>query len=223
MSQQRTLKLALLNSSDDQVLTSMFCIISAVRACVRVNINPKYQILLIDFLLQESCEHILRVLMLSANDLKDLKNDEEIMDRLEALCQSESFKVAKFAGNCIVNIAGPESQECKALVRSSIAALEYSPKLPGVFAALSEVAKGATKVFKAADQTTIVAFAKKVLHQSWSVPGKKDKKLILNARCNAIKVLSAFILGSVHQEIKKDEKKLQEFMAIYAKQQGASK
>jgi hypothetical protein len=146
--------------------------------------------------------------MLSANDLNDLKDDEELLEILLSLCQNDSFKVAKFAASCVMKISGVESAECKSLVRSSLAALDFNSKLSGIFAALSEVAKGAIKVFKAADQTTVINFAKKVLYQNWSGAGKKDKKMIINARCNAIKIFCSFILGSSCQDSKKDEKKI---------------
>jgi hypothetical protein len=167
-------------------------------------------------------EHILKVILLSANELQDLKDDDAVLDKLTALCVHDCAKVSKFAARSLIKMTGDGSQECKALTRSCLAALNCSTKLPGTFAALSEVAKGAPKLLKSSDQTTVITFAKKLLHQGWTTSGKKDKKLITSAKCHAIKLLTAFIVGSASQDGKKEEKRqnelIQELFEIISKQ-----
>jgi hypothetical protein len=172
--------------------------------------------------LQAVVEHILKVILLSANELQDLKDDDKVLDKLTALCVNDCAKVSKFAARSLIKMTGDGSQECKSLTRSCLAALSFSTKLPGIFAALSEVAKGAPKLLKPSDQATVINFAKKLLHQGWIASGKKDKKLIASAKCHAIKLLTSFILGSSGQDGKKDEKRqnelTQEIFEIVSKQ-----
>ena len=163
--------------------------------------------------MQFATQSILQVIVFSANDLKDVKDDDEILDKLVDLCQSDSVKISKFAARSVVKIAGPDSHEIKSIVRSAFAALEHNSRLPGVLAALSEVVKAAPKLLKSAEQATLINFAKKLLHQAWSGNGKKDKKLILIAKSNALKLLAAFVLGCVNQDVNKERQRAEDLLS----------
>jgi hypothetical protein len=164
----------------------------------------------------------LKAILFSAKELQELKDDDEVLGQLLELSINDCAKVSKFAARSLIKLTGDGSQQCKALTRSCLAALSCTTKLPGLLAALSEVAKGASKLLKPSDQSTVVNFAKKLLHQGWTASGKKDKKLILSAKCHAVKLLTAIILGSASQDGKKDDKRqnelMQEIFEIVSKQ-----
>mmetsp|Transcript_29116 Transcript_29116/g.76383 ORF Transcript_29116/g.76383 Transcript_29116/m.76383 type:complete len:1523 (-) Transcript_29116:320-4888(-) len=162
---------------------------------------------------QDILQEILHVAMLACDVLTPLKTDTEFFNQLANQCGGDNSSAAKFACRVLIKIAGADSKASKSVLKNALGSLELSSKSPVVLSVLSEFAKSSSSTLSGSDQSNILSFARSLFKSGGTTAGKKDKKLVLNTRIYALKMITSLILGHDSHHDKKDDSKLREMLS----------